>query len=201
MRYIASIALRRNIGKHTKKSITILTRLLSDTQTYRRTCSLMQLRTCRYPTCNNLIPINQVNPFCKEHVSYYKERHYNPYHKTDYKRYNRYKRDTKANAFYHSREWTQLARSIKQEQFFTCQCCGRTKDGKSYLVVDHIIPLKVDKSRRLSRSNLWLLCKQCHYWKTKLEQEIYGASLIDNLDTSKKWPLEKIKKYILEREK
>ncbi|WP_371812531.1 HNH endonuclease [Leuconostoc sp. LN180020] len=39
---------------------------------------------------------------------------------------------------------------------FTCECCGRTSTTKGYLVVDHIIPRKIDKRKQLDKGNLWV---------------------------------------------
>ena len=161
----------------------------------------MQLKKCRYPTCNQLISIDQANPFCKVHGKNWHKRNFNFYRKTNYQDYNKHKRDPKANAFYHSAPWRRLSADLRRQSIWTCQCCGRTYDGKSFLVVDHIIPLKVEPKLKLDRKNLWVLCKKCHFWKTKLQQQIYGSSLIANLDTSKAWPREKIQKWILSHEK
>ena len=102
----------------------------------------MQLKKCRYPTCNELIPIDQANPFCSKHGKNWHQRNFK-YQKTNYKNYNKYKRDPVANKFYHSRAWRTLSADLRRQSIWTCQCCGRTYDGNSFLVVDHIIPLKV----------------------------------------------------------
>ncbi len=160
----------------------------------------MQLKKCRYSTCNQLIPFDQKNPFCKKHGKNWHQRKFN-YQKTNYKNYNKYQRDPVANAFYHSAPWRRLSVDLRRKSMWTCECCGHTYDAKSFLVVDHIIPFKVEPRLKLDRKNLWVLCKKCHFWKTKLEQQIYGASLIANLDTSKAWPRKKIQNWILTREK
>lgn len=161
----------------------------------------MQLKPCRYPTCTNLIPRDQVNPFCSEHKQYWHQPRHNAYAKTDYKLYNKFKRDQRANKFYHSRAWKNLSRQLRRKAIWTCAVCGRTKEGASFLVVDHIVPLKVDPKDKLNPNNLWVLCKECHFWKTRLEQKVYGASLISNLDASKRWPKERIANWILSKEK
>lgn len=160
----------------------------------------MQLKKCRYSTCNQLIPFDQKNPFCKKHGKNWHQRKFN-YQKTNYKNYNKYQRDPVANAFYHSAPWRRLSVDLRRKSMWTCECCGHTYNAKSFLVVDHIIPFKVEPRLKLDRKNLWVLCKKCHFWKTKLEQQIYGASLIANLDTSKAWPRKKIQNWILTREK
>lgn len=160
----------------------------------------MQLKRCRYTTCNNLIP-NSGIPYCKQHAYLYHPYQFKRKHRTGYfKQYNKFKRDPIANQFYHTKEWKHLSASLRKQAFNTCAVCGRTKDGSAQLVVDHIIPFKIEPRLKLNRDNLWVLCKECHFWKTKLEQKIYGDSIVENLDVSKRWSVSKIKQYILSKE-
>lgn len=160
----------------------------------------MQVRRCRYSTCNRLIPRSGI-PYCKQHASLYKPHVFTRKHRKGYfKDYNANKRDPIANQFYHSKEWKRTSARLRKQAFNTCSICGRSKDGSSQLVVDHIIPLKIEPRLKLSEDNLWVLCKECHYWKTKLEKNIYGSSKVANLDISKAWPKEKIKNFILKKE-
>lgn len=46
---------------------------------------------------------------------------------------------------------------------FTCQCCGSRQD----LEVDHLVP--VARGGTWELSNLWVLCRSCHYQKTYFE--------------------------------
>ncbi|MGE6513360.1 HNH endonuclease [Lysinibacillus sphaericus] len=41
-------------------------------------------------------------------------------------------------------------------------------------IVDHKIPIKVDWSLRLIKSNCWVLCQSCHNKKTRKDKNIYG---------------------------
>ncbi|KRM95968.1 hypothetical protein FC19_GL001449 [Liquorilactobacillus aquaticus DSM 21051] len=164
---------------------------------------MSRVRVCRKPNCNKLISFEQSNPYCSEHAGLYHKR--NPFakqqRKQNYSMYNKYKRDKEANAFYHSKQWRTVSNHIKREAYFTCQCCGHTYDKTGYLVVDHIIPRRVDKRKQSDEDNLWVLCKRCHYWKGELENRIYQSqSLVVNMDTSKKWDRGKMTEWILKHE-
>nr|WP_282098271.1 HNH endonuclease signature motif containing protein [Staphylococcus aureus] len=51
------------------------------------------------------------------------------------------------------------------ENDYICRLCGRQAQ-----MVDHIIPTKVDWSKRLEKENLQPLCFECHNKKTKKER-------------------------------
>ncbi|WP_238786170.1 HNH endonuclease [Leuconostoc citreum] len=81
---------------------------------------------------------------------------------------------------------------------FTCECCGRTSTTKGYLVVDHIIPRKIDKRKQLDKGNLWVICKRCHWYKGLLEDDVYTDGLsIENIDVSKSWQRDDVCQWIL----
>lgn len=159
----------------------------------------MRYKVCRKPNCDVVIPYTQHNPYCTQHAYLYKPRHKRD--RQSIQTYNQFSRDKEANRFYHTQAWRIISRQIKQHAYFTCQCCDRTYDKPNYLIVDHIVPRRIDKRRQLDRTNLWLLCKRCHYWKTELEKKIYTSqSLIENLDTGKRWTTDKICEWILDKE-
>jgi len=163
----------------------------------------MRYKVCRKSNCSTLIPYGQVNPYCTKHADYYKQFTKDSIRnrQQNYRDYNHHQRDKEANKFYQSKLWSILSRQLKHEAYFTCQCCGRTYDKPGYLVTDHIVPRRVDKRKQLDKNNLWVICKRCHYWKGVLESKIYQSkSLIENLDTTKKWNQEQIIEWILERE-
>ncbi|WP_225350358.1 HNH endonuclease signature motif containing protein [Lacticaseibacillus pantheris] len=92
-----------------------------------------------------------------------------------------------------------MSARVKAESYNTCAICGHTYDQPGKLITDHIVPLRVDKRKRLDRDNLWCLCQEDHYWKTKLESQVYQSeSLIENLDTAKRWDANECKKWVLE---
>lgn len=164
----------------------------------------MRVKVCRKAGCNNVIPYDQANPYCADHASLYKPNHADvtKHVKRDTSYYDKYKRDKESAAFYKSKIWEHTARDAKAHAYFTCACCGKTYDKPGYLVTDHIVPLRIDRSKCLDHDNLWVLCKGCHYWKTQLEDKIYKSqSRIENLDTATKWTREKISTWILAHKK
>lgn len=164
----------------------------------------MRVKVCRKTGCNNTIPYGQANPYCAVHAKLYKPIDVKPIQRasrsTSY--YDRYKRDKESTAFYHSKIWEHTAHMLKAQAFFTCAVCGRTYDRSGYLVVDHIVPLRIDRRKCLDKANLWVLCKGCHYWKTQLEEKIYTSqSTVENLDVSTKWTRSKISEWVLAHKK
>lgn len=65
-------------------------------------------------------------------------------------------------SFYNKRVWKDLANAIRKERFYLCDVCG-CPDSKE---VHHIQPLTeqniTDPNISLNRSNLVLLCRDCH---------------------------------------
>ena len=160
----------------------------------------MRVKVCRKAGCNNVIPYSQDNPYCADHASLYKPNYADvtKHVKRDTSYYDKYKRDKESAAFYKSKIWEHTARDVKAHAYFTCAICGRTYDKPGYLVTDHIVPLRIDRSKCLDNDNLWVLCKGCHYWKTRLEETIYvSQSKMDNIDHSNKWTRSTISDRVL----
>lgn len=70
--------------------------------------------------------------------------------------------------FYKSKVWRKLSYSYRLAH----PLCERCQANGLYVqadVVDHIVPIRVDWSRRLDESNLQSLCNACHGTKTKVE--------------------------------
>jgi 5-methylcytosine-specific restriction protein A len=57
-------------------------------------------------------------------------------------------------------------------------CCMCEREGRivEATVVDHIVPIAVDPSRRLDPTNLQSLDDQCHAIKTQADRQRYGIS-------------------------
>lgn len=53
---------------------------------------------------------------------------------------------------------------VFQRDDFTCQLCGKTREGGAKLEVDHKIPVSKGGSDRMN--NLWTLCRECNAGKT-----------------------------------
>jgi len=71
-----------------------------------------------------------------------------------------------AKSFYQSQEWRMLRVDVIEEQHGECQMCGRSHKKHGVVIhVDHIVPLSIDWSRRLDKTNLQLLCEDCNLGK------------------------------------
>jgi len=91
------------------------------------------------------------------------------------KTYDMYKRDKKSTAFYKSHEWEQVRLIALNRDRFLCVHCFNNKKITPADVVDHIIPIKVDWSLRLTLSNLQALCHKHHNRKTYEDLKKYGG--------------------------
>lgn len=111
------------------------------------------LKPCSKLGCQNLTR----NRYCDIHTQVQQEL---------IKDYDR-NRDAQSKTFYKSKQWREVRQVVITRDRGLCVEClrnGRIKPGK---IVDHIIPLKVDWSQRLSLTNLQYLCQQCHNAKTQ----------------------------------
>jgi 5-methylcytosine-specific restriction endonuclease McrA len=68
-------------------------------------------------------------------------------------------RPDKFKLFYNSRAWRNARYQFLKQQPrpLRCSCCGATA-ADTKLAVDHIVPLKMDFSRRLEQTNFQVLC-------------------------------------------
>lgn len=82
--------------------------------------------------------------------------------------YDKNVRDKRSRAFYNSRSWRILSNQFRIKQYNLCKSCGKFAN-----VVDHIIPIKEDWSRRLDERNLQCLCHKCHNKKTANDKKVY----------------------------
>ncbi|WP_212925341.1 HNH endonuclease [Oceanobacillus sp. J11TS1] len=110
---------------------------------------LKPLRPCREIGCNNLTR----KTWCDSHANMAQE--------SD-RIYNQYKRNSKANAFYHSPEWRRVRELALIRDNHLCQRCLKEKKITKAQVVHHIVELLVDWSKRLDLDNLESLCHSCH---------------------------------------
>jgi len=108
------------------------------------------MRRCNHPTCNTLISRDET--YCDKHKTY-TNKAYN-----DTRRRN----DPEYINFYKSNAWLTMRKRILLKHDYLCSSCGRIAE-----VVDHIIPTKVDWSKRLDEDNLQPLCNECHNKKTQ----------------------------------
>lgn len=75
-------------------------------------------------------------------------------------------------AFYRSKAWTRLSYSYRLNHPI-CAMCKRNGRIVAVDVVDHVIPIRVDWSKRLDERNLQSLCHACHVIKTQEDKQKY----------------------------
>jgi 5-methylcytosine-specific restriction protein A len=91
--------------------------------------------------------------YCETHKHKAKERH---------KLYDKYQRDQKARAFYHSPEWGRTRQQVLMRDHGLCQHCLLEKRITMADMVHHRFPIKTHWNFRLVLSNLVSLCNACH---------------------------------------
>lgn len=70
--------------------------------------------------------------------------------------------------------WRRLSLLVRREEPL-CRLCRNKGVVRPSVLVDHVVPVRVDPSRRLDRANLQALCSSCN--AVKREQD------------SKRWPI------------
>lgn len=133
---------------------------------------------CNWLGCHRVCPAG--HRFCDYHYQLSKQQWHNAYDK-DTKRiadrqYNNDRRDQEANAFYHSKRWTHIRDYIKARDYMTSGLSGRVLSDHNY-IVDHIIPRRLCHNP-LDTDNLWLLSRQEHNKKTKIEETLPDNILV-----------------------
>lgn len=69
---------------------------------------------------------------------------------------------TNNNKFYHSKEWQAVRAQVLERDAYQCQVCKRSGRLTIADTVHHIVPVRVDPSRKLDPSNLETICRACH---------------------------------------
>lgn len=130
------------------------------------------LHECNYPACGRLIPYDQ--RYCSKHqyhkpIDYADSKERHMINAAVYHRRITSKHEGQAQAFYRSTQWKHLSHHWLMLHPFCANCLehGIYRKGD---VVDHIVELRDDWSRRLDESNLQTLCYACHNTKTARER-------------------------------
>src|SRR6056297_495423 len=108
-------------------------------------------KPCSFPGC----------PVLVEPGISYCENHSKKVNSSRNKLYDEKHRDLKAKKFYSSSAWHR-ARKYKLAQDPLCEYCSENERTTIATEVDHIIPLKIDWSRRLDFNNMKSTCHRCH---------------------------------------
>lgn len=156
---------------------------------------MAKVHECTYRLCHTLIPIG--DRYCNKH-SYLE----NDRAKYRNKQYNKYYRNQEANTFYQSKAWKQMRKHVVITHNYTSQVSGRILADKD-IIVDHIIPRRVDKTKELVTDNLWILSRKEHNIKTHIEDKILakpnGKNIITHLDIT--WWIKAIREQLNETSK
>ena len=79
-----------------------------------------------------------------------------------HKQYNNNVRDKRSASFYASPQWIRLRDLTMARAGYQCQRCKQQGKVTPATEVHHIVPIRVDWSKRLDASNLECLCHKCH---------------------------------------
>lgn len=79
------------------------------------------------------------------------------YNKNQSREYNRFRRDRRADKFYHSKEWKVLSKLVLLKADYKCAECGGLATE-----VHHKKAVADDWDERLNVDNLVALCTACH---------------------------------------
>ncbi|MBG9633138.1 HNH endonuclease [Bacillus thuringiensis] len=116
------------------------------------------MKPCTSPMCTALTR----DKYCSKHQDKVQD---------SARHYDKYIRNKSSRSFYNSRLWKDMRELMFRRDHGLCVQC-RSKDiiqiGD---VVDHIIPIRVDWSKRLEPTNLQTLCHACHNKKTKEDEK------------------------------
>lgn len=113
----------------------------------------MQIKKrCGKINCRNFVE-DVSQSYCEKHRGYV-NKHYNQFRETYHKDYI---------SFYKSSAWVKKRKQALRRDEYLCQRC-KNEFGLITIAeeVHHIVPTKVDWSKRLVLDNLMSLCKPCH---------------------------------------
>lgn len=126
------------------------------------------MHLCNHPGCTTLIPYDQ--RYCKKHdyrkpITYADKQERHRLNKQTYHKRMNSKHEGKYQQFYHGTEWKKLSHHwlMMHPLCVDCEAQGIYRKGD---LVDHVIELRDDWSKRLDPSNLQTLCYACHNKKT-----------------------------------
>lgn len=118
-------------------------------------------KQCNHAGCKMLIDYNQ--KYCSKHQHLDKS-------KSDYDKYSHRKKiGGKYFKFYHSKPWTKASRLYRINNP-CCEDCLNNGIIRKADVVDHVIEIRDDWTKRLDENNFRSLCHQHHNIKTRQER-------------------------------
>ena len=148
----------------------------------------IKMHHCYHAGCHELLPFSV--KYCRKHTI---RKTRTPEDSKRDKFYNRFQRNKEANDFYHSNMWTKVRDYIVSRDMYVSGVSQQILNDKD-IIVDHIIPLRLlDGNDRYEPTNLWLLSREEHNIKTKLEQKMKPNQL---KHVSKDWWIKVIKEKL-----
>ena len=130
------------------------------------------MHLCNHAGCSELIPYDQ--RYCSKHqyhkpIDYADKEQRHQVNKETYRKRINSEHEGKYIRFYKSKQWSKLShRWLMLHPFcVSCEVHGVMRKGD---LVDHIVELRDDFSKRLDESNLQTLCYSCHNKKTQIEK-------------------------------
>lgn len=134
----------------------------------------MKVSHCNERGCRELV--KQGKRYCPVHAKLHQWQSGSQQVKKDYyRRYNEVDRDSQANSFYHSKQWTTVRDYVIARDMYTDQVTGRVSNE---LIIDHVIPRRLlSTDEQLDTDNLWSLSRGTHTIKTRMEQHMTDNQL------------------------
>ena len=124
----------------------------------------MPSKVCNHPGCRSRVPMSE--RYCDAHRrTASAERN---------REYDKRSRNIEHDRFYHSRPWKEIRDRVMRESGGLCVKCSEIGLIVKADVVDHIVPVGADWSKRLDIENLQPLCHGCHAIKTADDVRRYG---------------------------
>lgn len=157
-----------------------------------------KVHLCNEHFCNRVIPFS--DRYCNEHAQLHQQERFEYLAKQDrtdyYKHYNQEVRPEESSTFYNSTQWKKVSEYVRQRDMMTSGVTGKVLDDHD-CITDHIVRRDLC-SNPLDTSNLWLLSRQQHYYKTQIEENIAKSPNGDNKlkHISREWWINAIKERI-----
>ncbi|WP_353990028.1 HNH endonuclease [Pediococcus argentinicus] len=120
----------------------------------------MSKHYCNHAGCRELIPLTV--KYCEKHK---KQANSETYHRRLYN-----SSEARYQQFYKSTAWKKLSRQMMIKMPI-CQSCYKEGVIRKADIIDHIIPIREDWSKRLDENNMQSLCIYHHNQKTNIEVE------------------------------
>ncbi len=141
-----------------------------------------RVKQCRKVGCHQLA--TNGHAYCDDHqdLEVEQQNRHDKYMSQRYNKQIRNRDETKQTqtAFYRTKQWIELRKVVLKRDNYLCQYCEIQGIVTPAKVVDHIVPIEYDISRKADVTNLAVVCGRCHSAKTLWEQKYYGTGQYQN---------------------